>query len=355
MNINTGIKQKAQRIVIYGVEGIGKSEMAAHFPTPLFIDTEGSTDHMNVARMDAPTSWAMLMDQVSFVASGQHNYKTLVIDTIDWAETMAARHICINGNVNGIEDFGFGKGYSYLAEEMGRFLDALSNVINRGVHVVLLGHSHLKRVELPEENGAFDKYELRLEKKVAPLPKEWADAVFFANYKYFLTGDSGGKKKATGGRRVIFTSHTTSYDGKNRYGLPAEIDFEGNPATLAQALVPFLPDFQTPTQEPIKQEATGAPIQEAPAQTPTTQQGESQTGQIQEEAPVGKGSTNFSGPLYDLMDLHQVTRQELEAMAARSGHMPEGMAMADFPQDYLDHLVGGWAEVHQSIINNRGQ
>lgn len=61
MNITRGVIAKAQKSVIYGPEGIGKSTLALEFPDPLFIDTEGSTNNMNVARMDKPTSWSMLM------------------------------------------------------------------------------------------------------------------------------------------------------------------------------------------------------------------------------------------------------------------------------------------------------
>ena len=116
MNINTGKRVKAQRIVIYGVEGIGKSEMASMFPQPVFIDTEGSTDHLDVARLDAPTSWPMLMEQLMWIANPQnHQFNTLVLDTIDWAERLCSQFICANGNVKGIEDFGWGKGFTYLA------------------------------------------------------------------------------------------------------------------------------------------------------------------------------------------------------------------------------------------------
>lgn len=52
MQITRGKRARAQRVIIYGPEGIGKSSFAAQFPEPLFIDTEGSTDNMDVARMD---------------------------------------------------------------------------------------------------------------------------------------------------------------------------------------------------------------------------------------------------------------------------------------------------------------
>ena len=64
MNITTGKRKRAQKVVVYGTEGIGKTTFASHFPSPVFIDTESSTDHLDVARTDKPTSWQML---ISFV------------------------------------------------------------------------------------------------------------------------------------------------------------------------------------------------------------------------------------------------------------------------------------------------
>lgn len=64
MKITTGQRKRQQKIVLYGTEGIGKTTFASHFPNPVFIDTEGSTDHIDVARTEKPTSWAMLLSFV---------------------------------------------------------------------------------------------------------------------------------------------------------------------------------------------------------------------------------------------------------------------------------------------------
>jgi hypothetical protein len=366
MNISTGKRVKAQKIVIYGVEGIGKSEMASCFPEPIFIDTEGSTDHMDVSRLDTPTSWPMFMDQIFWISNPEnHNFKTLVIDTIDWAERLCSQFICMNGGVNSIGDFSWGKGPVYLADEMGKMLDVLTRVINSGINVVVLGHTHIRPVDLPEETGKFDKYELRLEKKVAPLPKEWADAVFFCNFKTLLVGDSDKKKKAKGGRRTLFTTHHASYDAKNRYQLPQEIDFEGKPESIYESIKDHIPIRNEIQVQTVQQPAQSTPSPEVQVnEQPQAQKSQAQTETIQQEevkateeatpAQETQGSTAFSGPLYDLMNTNQVTEEELEALAVRNGHFPEGMKLGEFPQDYLDHLVTEWSNVHESIKQSRG-
>ena len=94
MKITRGKIASAQKVVVYGPEGIGKSTFAARFPEPLFIDTEGSTKNMDVARLDKPTSWTMLKNQIAYVKANPNVCKTLVIDTIDWAEQLCLSDIC---------------------------------------------------------------------------------------------------------------------------------------------------------------------------------------------------------------------------------------------------------------------
>ena len=88
MKITRGKIPGAKKVVLYGPEGIGKSTFASQFPDPLFIDTEGSTKELDVARTEKPSSWTMLMSQVSEVANDPSICRTLVIDTVDWAEQL---------------------------------------------------------------------------------------------------------------------------------------------------------------------------------------------------------------------------------------------------------------------------
>ena len=156
MNITKGKIRGAKKIVIYGPEGIGKSTFAAQFPDPVFIDTEGSTNELDVARFDSPTSWQMLLEQVRYVAKYPDVCKTLVIDTADWAEKMEIEELCQKNGWNGLEGAGYGKGYTYAAEEFGRFLNLLEDVIGKGINIVITAHAQLRKVELPEEMGAYD-------------------------------------------------------------------------------------------------------------------------------------------------------------------------------------------------------
>ena len=226
MEITRGKIPSAKKVVIYGPEGIGKSTFASNFPDPVFIDTEGSTNNMDIARLPAPTSWSMLLEEVRYILDHPDACKTLVIDTADWAEQLCSMAICGKYQKSGIEDFGYGKGYVFLQEEFGRLLNLLTDLVEqKKINVVLTAHAKMRKFEQPDEMGAYDRWEMKLSKNVSPMVKEWADMVLFANYKTHVVKIEG-KNKAQGGKRVIYTTHHSCWDAKNRYGLEDEPPFE---------------------------------------------------------------------------------------------------------------------------------
>ena len=280
MKISKGRIRKALKIVLYGPEGIGKSTLAAQFPGAVFIDTEDSTVHMDVARFDKPSSWQMIKDQADWVRQHPQEVGTLVIDTADWAEQMEIEDLCKKNNWDSIESPGYGKGYTYSAEAFGKLLNILQGCVNAGVNVVITAHAQLRKVELPEEMGAYDHWEMKTSKKVAPMIREWADAVFFLNYKTVIVnvdgkGQTKGKNKAQGGRRVMYTNHTPFWDAKNRFGLPDEIPLDYSQIahffqTTAPQTAPVTASKTEPTQIPMpvpeaSQDAAGTARQPVPA------------------------------------------------------------------------------------------
>lgn len=235
MTITRGKIPGAVKVVVYGPEGIGKSTFASCFPEPVFIDTEGSTAHMDVARFDPPEKWQDILDTVDWCIAHPDHLQTLVIDTMDWAEKLAVRFVCQEELVNGkprnwdnIESPGYGKGYVYLKNAVAGLMDRLQLLTVAGVNVVITAHAILKKFEQPDEMGAYDRWALKLqEKHVAPLVKEWADLVLFANYRTNVVRTQDGKMKGTGGqKRIMYTQHSACWDAKNRFGLADELPFE---------------------------------------------------------------------------------------------------------------------------------
>ena len=105
----------------------------------------------------------MLLDEVAEVRKGSVPCGTLVIDTADWAERLCIQAVCAKAKVNGIEDFGYGKGYTYVKEEFGKLLDALEEVLQAGHNVVVLAHAAITKFEQPDAVGNYDRWSMKLQ------------------------------------------------------------------------------------------------------------------------------------------------------------------------------------------------
>lgn len=237
LNISTGKISAAVRAVLYGPEGIGKSTFATWAPKPLFLDVEGGTKHLEVARIDNINGWAHIAGSrsndgtvtkgiVQELIDDNMGFKTLVIDTIDWLEKMAIEHLCSIHNKDGIEGFGYGKGYTYVQELLTRLLNQLDVLVDSGMHVILLAHSHTRKHEDPGRAGSYDRYELKLSKQVGPIVKEWADLLAFMNYKTLIMEGEKGNVIAGGKERILHFQHTAAWDAKNRHDLPESAPME---------------------------------------------------------------------------------------------------------------------------------
>ena len=375
MKITKGKRARAQKVVIYGTEGIGKSSLASQFPEPLFIDTEGSTDNMDVARLDKPTSWIMLNNQIAFIKANPTVCKTLVIDTIDWAESLCVDNLCAMHGKKGIEDFGYGNGYVYAKEEMGRFLNKLQDLIEIGINVVLTAHAQIRKFELPDEMGSYDKYELKLGKKTssqtAPLVKEWADLLLFCNYKtYLISQEKSTKKKAQGNQRVMYTEHNPAWDAKNRHGLPSELPLDY--ASIAHI-------FKTEVKEEIKKTVQTEFKDEKKEQLQFEQpkyNGDLEAPKIEktqeekimdnfgdivkevENTPVENLVDPFIAkpdyipqPLWDLMQQDNITEEDIQLVTESKGYFPKGTPMSVYnEQGYLTgYIIPKWEGLKQLL------
>jgi len=350
MQITKGKVAKAQKIVIYGPEGIGKTSIAAQFPDPLFIDTEGSTSNMDVARMDKPSSWTLMLQQIEFVKQ-QRPCKTIVIDTIDWAERLAIDFVTSRANKTSITGFGYGEGFIQLEEEYGKFLNKLSDLIEMGINVVLTAHAKITKFEQPDEMGAYDRWELKLGNKTtaktAALTKEWADMVLFANYKTFSVAvdEKGKKHKGQGGIRTFYANHHPAWDAKNRHGLPDEFPmdyahiahiFNSSPVPQASASV------QQPTQ-PIQQEAPVQQPQTVPVQPPVEQL-------VPNTQLVPELSPSIPQSLRDLMMQSGVSEEEIQVVVSKKGYYPMDTPISNYDPSFVDGvLVGAWQQVYGMV------
>lgn len=361
MNITSGIISRPVKGCVYGVEGIGKSTFASKWPDPLFFDLDGGTSRLDVKRVTDIRSWPQLMECVKEVYQTPSLCKTLVIDTADAAERLCIEYICGKYNKKGIEDFGYGSGYTYLVEEFSRFLVLLETCIAQGINVCILAHAVLKTVTLPDEMGQYDHWELKLSSKttnkVAPLVKEWADLLLFANYETILvTDDTSKKQKAQGGRRMMWTSHTTFADAKNRFDLPEKLPFDYN---YIAKCIPESAEAPMPTPaEPKEDHRLVAPTvskMEIVKNEPKTASEASEEvkpvmTQEKDETPQETQGSPLLAKVYALMEQSHITEDMVTEAVSRKGYFPKGMKIADYPDDFIDGvLIGAWPQIKMFI------
>lgn len=343
MDIIRGKLPGARKVVVYGPEGIGKSTFASQFPGSLFIDTEGSTRHMDVARTPKPSSWPMLLGLVDEVIRDPSLCRSLVVDTMDWAELMCMQYVCDKYQKKSIEEFGYGKGYTYLSEEFGRLLNQLSEVVERGVHVVVTAHAKMRKFEQPDELGAYDRWEMKLSSKTAPLVKEWADMVLFANYKTYAVKTEGGKVKGQGGERRMYTAHHPCWDAKNRFGLAPELPFAFAEIASVIGEAPSISE-PAPQNQPKPVNSPANPPQEA----------EGNPAPAQDNGLVPDIPDGIPQALADLMRANNVTATDIQTAVSAKGYFPLGMEITDYPKDFIDGcLIGAWDQLYQVILQER--
>ena len=363
MEIIRGKIPCAKKTVIYGPEGIGKSTFASKFPDPVFIDTEGSTRDMDVGRLPAPTSWNMLLEEVKYVIQNPSVCKTLVIDTADWAEQLCSVGICDKYQKTGIEDFGYGKGYVFLQEEFGRLLNLLSELAEqKGIHVVLTAHAKMRKFEQPDEMGAYDRWEMKLSKNVSPMVKEWADMVLFANYKTHVI-KVDGKNKAQGGQRVMYTTHHSCWDAKNRYGLPDEVPFAydaiahilGTSDETQTEVRNTFPDTQNHPDASTAQPAaeTAQPVSDSHAPVTEPRQMEMSFNQPKDDSNASGLDPRIPKNLRDLMAANQVCEWDIQNVVESRGYVPSGTPIWEYdtvnPGIVDGLLVASWDQVYAAI------
>ena len=243
MKITKGIEKQAAKIVIHGLSGVGKTTLASKFPNPLILDTENGSRLIDCHRVQC-RDWMTLKGALVKLAGDSMGYGSIILDSGDWAEELLCLYLATH------EETGrkhpdlvpYGGGTAMIAKHFSAMLADCSILVDRGINVVVIAHSVVKRVSPPDLEEAYDRYELKMRPKVAAKLLEWSDAVMFANFKTRVVEGEDGKLRGRGGKeRRLFCERTAAWDAKNRYGLPAEIPME------IEALAPLFAGV-TPTK-----------------------------------------------------------------------------------------------------------
>jgi hypothetical protein len=226
--IIAGAQPGPRRMLVYGTAGVGKSTFATCAPKPIVLQTEDGLNEIDTHKFPVARSFDEVIQALAALYSEQHDFRTVVIDSLDWLERLIHAKVCQSRQVASIEDIGYGKGYTVALTYWREVLDGLAALrASRGMAVVLIAHARIERFENPETE-AYDRYVPRLHKTAAALITEWCDEVLFATYKVFTkaTDEGFNQKRVQGlgaGERVLRTTERPSHLAKNRLALPDEL------------------------------------------------------------------------------------------------------------------------------------
>jgi len=221
---------KPLTVLFYGVHGIGKTSFASGAEKPIFIGVEENHE-FDVSRFPAVKSWTQLKDQLTSLMKEKHDYRTLVLDTIDGLEEIAQKEILSGKDAQksmATALGGYGKAYEKMAD---MFIELRDNYIvklrDAGMQIIILAHSEKSKFEDPMLAINYDTYSTAIHKACKHIFQDWCQAILFSNYDLVRAENSSGKEYAESmdGKRVIYTEERPSHVGKNRFDLPYELDF----------------------------------------------------------------------------------------------------------------------------------
>jgi len=231
-NLNTTRNDKPPFGVLYGVHGVGKTELASEFPDPYYLPTPGEEPPSDI---DMPSPGAAdtledVLETIGWLLTEPHEFKTFILDSLDGVEPLVWAATCLRNGWGNIEDAGFGKGYVAADTEWRDLLAGMQALRNAGMAVVLLAHTEITRFDSPTSDP-FSRYGIKLHKRSSALVQEAAQFVGFMNYRHTLKEKEVGFNKKVGhaegsGERQIHLEERPGFLAKSRYGTPAAITFK---------------------------------------------------------------------------------------------------------------------------------
>ncbi len=235
------IREKSQlkppRLLVYGTAGVGKTSFGAAMDRPIFLLAEDGLGTIQAKHFPVCKTWEEFKGRLETLIKDDHDYKSLIIDSVDWLEPLIWKHVCEKNKWANIDSPGYGKGFT-AALEVWREYTGLLGILREQKKMVncQIAHTIIKRHEDPETE-AYDRYTIKLNQKAADVLQENSDCVFFMTYKKGTVktqGKGGSNVKVVSGDRVIYTEERASHLAKNRYQLPYEMPFDW--ATIRDAI-----------------------------------------------------------------------------------------------------------------------
>lgn len=211
---------------ITGDPGTGKTRLAATFPRPVFLRAE---DGMKSIPADVRPPASPLLNSpddlwkfLTWLIHNDHDFKTVVVDSVTQLETLFADHVIENDPKKpkslATAMGGYGAGYQAVSAMHGRVRKAADLLQKKGMHVVFIAHSETTTIELPDMEP-YTRYDLRLHKKSVTHYVDNVDMVAHIRLQTFLKGDGEKKKAVSTDDREVVVAAGAAQVSKNRFSI----------------------------------------------------------------------------------------------------------------------------------------
>lgn len=243
-------------VTLCGSPGTGKSTAATTWPQPAFlIRTQGENIPDDVEEDSLPVSlgvtdtYQKLMQQFTALLKDEHEFKTVIIDSVTGLETLFIEEVIKNdAKAKNIQTAGggYGAGRDMVTGMHNRVGKAAEALKAKGIHVVFIAHSDIVTITPPDSDG-YSLYSLRMHAKSMSPYVDNVDVVGFIKQEMALVGDEGKKRAVTSGDRVLVCTLTPAAVAKNRLGITEDIPIVKG----VNPLGPWLGLAPKPTPAPI--------------------------------------------------------------------------------------------------------
>jgi hypothetical protein len=254
-NTTTDFIEPGIFILPYGPPGEGKTTVFAHAPAPLFVhtsDEQGIKQALAKGVVPADVKnwlveleplfntgtapdkvghpgWIKLMSTMALFEEGNHDRRTLVIDSTSGLQGICHQHCAsklFKGDMTDPAGFmNYYAGYIKAAEQFWKqeFMVACSRIVAKGYNIILLAHSTLQNE--PNPAGAdFQIFAPDLDKRIWNETKKSVQGVLFMGRCQSLKKDEKRKTKVSAEHRFIGVARETWYEAKNWFNLDEPID-----------------------------------------------------------------------------------------------------------------------------------
>ena len=248
-NIRRGVEASPRKIVIYGPPKMGKSTLVSSAPDALLIPTEDRVRHIDCAKTDVVQNFEEVMSIFEYL-SNQKQYKTVIVDTLDWMEPMVHSYICKKKGFKSLIDdsdknVNYGRGLKFHAAEGWKLFLQNCDILREtaSMNIILVAHSAVEKVSPPDAD-AYDRYTMKLDKNAVAVVEEWADIIGFYNREVVVKKEDAGFNKKNGkalninnARILNLQASAPSWISGNSFGLP---DFDLSDVSDAPAVMEMI-------------------------------------------------------------------------------------------------------------------